>query len=344
MSVNSLTSEFSLGIQADKTTAATAFKTARAKVSGVNIEWDTRESPLEHPSSVARSTAVKVPDIRTSYKVPIESTFLLYPTFIGTCLRGLGLGVSTVDNTTHYTHTFTIALDSAMAWLTAIHKMYGTSGNLERKIVGCRLSSLSGNIGLDETEIQIAGMGLTEGDATGSETKVAETAVEMRPTTITPVIGGTTSTMPVNDSHTFEIANTLREDQRQVYSSARVALDRQSFGMTGTITGIDADYSTAGAVFYEWYRLTHRNTLVATAPSLTPATGSMAFAFASASNISGAAVPYSLTFTLPSVNWTLSNFVSSADDIVRYDATYKMVDNVATPLTVVLVNSTAAYA
>ncbi len=339
MSSNSLTSAFSLGVQSAYEVAATAYNTALATVSGVNIEFDSTEPRLEHPSAIARSTAVKAAPNRKSYKPTLEGTFALYPNFIGTVLRGLGMGVSTVAGTGYYTHTFTIATDATMAYLTAIHKMVGTT-NLERKVTDVRLESLNIEAGLDEIMCDISGFGRTAGRASGSETKVAEVAVEMSTNTgtLTPIIAGTTSTSSIYNSHSFTIDNTLKDAQRKLFSSLYGPPDRESFGVTGTLSGIDIDEQT-----YLYYQ-NIIDGVAGTSPSSTPSIGSMYFKYESPSVIGVTAVPYSLTVTLPSVAWSLGAVQSSGNELIRVDATYTMVDDVATPLTMVLVNNVASYA
>lgn len=341
MPSNSLTSSLNLGVQSAYGTAATTYNTALATVSAINIEFDTQEPRLEHPSSVARSTAVKVAPQRKSYGTMLEATFALYPNFLGTVLRGLGMGVASVDGTGFYTHTFTIALDAACPYLTALHKMVGTSASLERKAANIQINQLSIEAGLDEIMCNITGEGDAETNAAGTETKAAETAIEMSTATgtYTPIIGADTSTASVHGSHTFTIDNALKSKQRRLWSTTYSPSVRESIGASGTLSGVDVDADT-----YEYYQNIVRGGSGGTAPSLTPATGSMAFNYKSSSVIGVTAAYYSLTVTLPSVYWTLANFQSSGNELIRCDATYTMVDNVATPLTIVLVNNVAAYA
>lgn len=340
MSSNSLTSSLNLGVQAAYGTTAATFNTALATVSSLNVEFDTQEPRLEHPSSVARSTAVKTAPLRKSYATMLEATFALYPNFLGTVLRGLGMGVSSVDGTGYYTHTFTIALDAACPYLSVLHKMVGTSASLERLSKNVQISQLSIEAGVDEIMCNITGEGDVEGNAVGDEVKAAETAIELATATgtYTPIIGGDTSTAAVHGSHTFTIENALKSRQRRLWSTTYTPSVRESIGASGTLSGIDIDADT-----YEYYQNIQRGGSGGTAPSLTPATGSMAFNYKSASVIGVTAAYYSLTVTLPSVYWTLANFQSSGNELIRCDATYTMVDNVATPLTIVLVNNVAGY-
>jgi hypothetical protein len=255
-------------------------------------------------------------------------------------LRGLGMGVATVAGTGFYTHTFTIATDATHAYLTAIHKMVGTT-NLERKVLDVRLSQLNIEASQDEIMCDITGQGRTEGNATGSETKAAETAVEMSHSTgtYTPIIGADTSTASVYGNHTFTIDNALKDGERRLWSSVYGTAEREALNVTGTLSGIDVDADT-----YEYYQNIVRGGSAGTAPSLSAATGSMAFMYRSGSVIGATAEYYKMTVTLPSVYWSLGNIQSSGNDLIRCDATYTMVDDVATPLTIVLINNVASYA
>lgn len=340
MSDNSLTSAINLGVQSAKGSAATAYKTSLALSSGANPDFDTREPKLEHPAPSARATKVKIPQQRVGYLEKIEAGFLLRPRFIGTVLRGAGFGVASVNNTTYYTHTFTLANRSAAAWLTALILDTDDAGNtFERKITDVRIDKLSVKGGVDEIMCDLTGVGLVEGDASGSETKVAEVPVEISPASgsATITIAGNTVASPIRGSE-LEIASDVDDTDRVLFSAARNSLPQKSIGITGTLKDIDFDYNT-----YEYYRRIVRGSLVATAPTLTAALGTLTYTFNSLSNISGAAVPYSLQVTVPSLYWELTEAKKAQDNLVRVDAKWTMVDDSATPITIVLKNDQTAY-
>jgi hypothetical protein len=81
-----------------------------------------------------------------------------------------------------------------------------------------------------------------------------------------------------------------------------------------------------------------------TAPSLTAVTGQLTSTFTSLANITGAAVPYSLSIDIAEVAWNMVAPNANGRDLVRSDITFQMLDTVATPVTITLVNDQASYA
>lgn len=339
MSANSLLSAFSLGVQSNKTTAATTHHTALATVSGMDPEFDVREPPAEHPGPGARTTLRRSPSERTGYIVPVNATFFLRPRFIGRVLRAMGFGVSSVNNTTHFTHTFTLANRTAVAWLTAIHKWSGDT-DLERKVIGVRGTQLQMNAGPDELQCTFEGLGLTEGNATGSETKVAEidTLISTKTGSLSFAIAGNTVTSPIRGNQ-LTIAQELDREDKVLHQSGRADLPQQSIDLSGTLQGIDIDHND-----YEIYRRIKRGGMAATAPTLTAVTGALSFTYESAGNISGAAVPYRLTVAFPTVEYNIVSPNANGRDLIRADVSYAMIDDSATPVTITLVNDQASYA
>lgn len=337
MSINSLTSVISLGKQSAKGTAATAFKQALATESGANPKFDERQPKLEHPSAVARATKVKRAPQRTGYVVPIESTFLLYPRFIGYALLGAGFGVVTTTVSAHKVHTFTAAVRTGLSWLSCIKQDGDTGTELKRLITDCRINKLSIDAGLEEIQCKMAGVGLAAGAVGGSETFTAETGVEISPYSgsATITINGVAYTAPLR-GNTFEIANDLQEDNKVLFSSVRADLDQKSFGVTGKLQNVDIDYNT-----YQAY--TAIVNAAGAAPSLTSAVGAISFVYNSLSLFSADNVPYSLTVTIPSAYFKLSDWKASTDNLIRTDIEYGMVDDVSVPVTIVLVNDQATY-
>lgn len=339
MAPNSLNSAFSLGVQSAYDTPATAFKTFLSDDSGSDTAFDVKEPRLEHPAAAARSTRQKVSPTRTGYKVPFSVKSLMYPNAIGTVLRGLGFGVSSVDGTGFYTHTFTLVPDASMAWLTAIDKIVGAT-TLEQLITNCRMNKLTLNTSVDAVEYEASGVGLVAGDAAGTETKVAETKIEMSPTTgsATIVINAETIVTTVR-SEMLDIDNALKEDERGLHTALRTSLDRDSIGISGEFGGLDLDYDT----FVIW-RAIKRKTDAATAPSLEAAVGNIAFSYESLTNIGVTSEPYSLTVTVPSVSFDMDPVRSVGSDLIRCNVKWTMNDDTSTPITIVLVNNQASYA
>lgn len=338
MAPNSLNSSFSLGVQADFATTATAFKTFLSDDSGSDTLFDVKEPRLEHPAAAARSTRQKVAPTRTGYKVPFSVKSLMYPNALGVVLRGLGFACSSASSTGYYTHTFTIAPDADMAWLSAIDKIVGAT-TLEQLITKARMSKLTINTSPEAVEYEATGVGTVAGDAAGTETKVAETKVEMSPTTgsATIVINAETVVTTVR-SEMLDIDNALKEDEKGVHTAARTSLDRDSLGISGEFGGLDLDHDT-----FQIWRAIKRKTDAATAPSMDAAVGNIAFSYASLTNIGVTSTPYSLTVTVPSVSFDMDPVRSVGSDLIRCNVKWTMSDDSSTPITIVLVNNQAAY-
>jgi len=336
MSVNSLDASISVGVQSAKGTAATAYKTALATTSGVNARFDERPTLLEHPGSGSSVPwELKAVAERTGYLVPVNATFLLRPRFIGPVLRGV-MGVSSVNNTTHYTHTFTPATNANLAWLTVLHKFVGDS-DFERKITDVRLTQLNIDATLEQVQCQMQGMGLTEGIAAGTETKVAEIGTEISPYSgsVTWTIAGDAPTSTIRGAQ-VQITQTLDENDRVLFSQTRANLPRQRIAVTGTVRGVDIDADT-----YEAYKLTKYGSAAGTAPTLTAPTGPLTLTFQSLSNISGAAVPFRLTMAFAKVQWDLESPNANNDDTVRADITWRLVGDSSPAMTFTVVSDQA---
>lgn len=337
MAVNSLDSEFSLGIQSAKDTAATAYVTALCTVSGADVTFDERTPLLEHPGGAGSIPFnIKAAVERTGYLVPVNATYLLRPRFMGKVLRSF-CNVGTTNNTTHYTHLFTPATNAQLVWLTALSKFVGAT-NLERKITNVRLTQVGIDAQTDQIQCQIQGTGLVEGTAAGTETKTAEIATEMSPYSgsITWSIAGTSITHSIR-GYNVEFTQTLEDDDKVLFSNTRADLIRKSIGATGTVRGVDIDAGT-----YNTYLLIKRNSAVGTEPSLTAATGPLHVSFQSLSNITGAAVPFRLTVAFAKVQYEIATPNSQNDDIVRADISWRMIADDSPPFSITLVNDQSA--
>ncbi len=337
MSVPSLSSAFSLGIQSAKGTAATNYKTTLATVSGMQPTFDTRTAPLEHPGGASRATAQKSTDARTGYLTKPKATFILRPNFIGTALMGLGFQCSSVNNSGYYTHTFTIAATASAKWLSALWYVATEDAAMTLKSTDVRLTKLSLNATPDSVEGQIEGSGLSALEASGSETLVSEAAHEILPTAGSLTVqSSSTPLFTAVRGVNFEFTQELLEDDRTLFTATRQDLPIKSQSAQITFSGVDI----SRALYRKVVNAGSSNTTA----SLSPFTGDLTYQFESADFVSGS-VPYSLTVTMPSVQYEFSDGTIQAqnDDQVRVDVVAKMIDNVTTPLTIVLVNGISAY-
>lgn len=336
---SSLIASYSLGIQADKDTAATAFITGLKTQSNVpGPRWDTYDPGPEHPGPTTRNSAKRSYDERTGYVAPFGSTGLLYPRLVGTQLVGIGMEAATTDNTTHYSHAFTMALADAVGYLSAIYQATDTAW--QRMITGGRLSSLQFTAD-PQNEIQVVdqGLGLVVGAPAGGETFTDEEAQRIKATKGTATIN-VNSVAFTRAIRGFQVTFTqsLDEQDFQLLQAGRADLPQNSLGIEGEIQQID--------LYEDDYQLIQNGAIGATDPDVTVAKGDIAIKFESAANISGAAVPYSLEFVFPAVQFVMGEFPASGEDPMRYALQFAMVDapgGPAEPVTVNLVNDVAAY-
>lgn len=343
MSVQSLNSRFSLGTQGSKGTAATAFITALSTVSGGDVEFDERAPENEHPGPsgglAIDQTAVTE---RTGFLVPVTNTFILRPKYIGRVLRTMGFGVSTVDNTGYYTHTFTFAAAASASYGTAIHLLDGSSSDLERKVIDIRGRQLQITGDTSVLRGVFDGVGLNEGAASGSETKVSEidVPISIYSGSITADIGGDgIASLAIRGSQ-LTIQQTLDEEDKVHFSTTRNDNAVLSRSVSGSLQNIDIDMDT-----YLLYKGTKWGGSAGTAPSTDMPTGTVTWTYQSLSNISGEAVPYSLTVLMPTVEWRMTTPQANGRDLVRGNLDFRMPGITGeTPITITLVNDVASYA
>lgn len=341
MADNSLTGWLALGKQADRTTQATAFYKTLATVSGLGVTFDERQALKEHPSTVAgTSFAVATPTSRTGYLVPWTSTFLLRPRFLPAALQALGFTVTTTANTPEtgaHTHVCTVDADADVLWMSAFHNIGGSTAT--RAGIGARAERLSITASNESISCDLSGTALVETNVSGSPTYTSEVANEILPTigsiTCNLDSGGSISTVR---GITAEIANVLKtgSEEKPLFQSSRDSLDRESIDLTGALQGVDFTFNL-------WKEII-RGSTGGTNPSLVVSTGDLNYTFSSAANFVGA-TPYSVEVDLPSVQYDFptDGARNNADDLVRVDISYRIIADVATPITITVINDVASY-
>jgi len=337
MAVNSLVCAFSLGQQSAIDTVATDFITALATVSGLQPRFDVTESRQEHPGGAGtRATSKRAPSTRTGYLVDAKCTFVLRPRFIGHALLTNGFTVATTG-AGPYTHVFKLATRATFPWMTGLWLLPDDDVASFRLLSSnVRGTSLNINATTSEVQCDTSLVGMTEGDAAGTETLVSETTVEILPTIGSMTIAGVTITKA--KTLNLAIANTIKEDQRYLFEAARTDLPQESVAVTGTIGG--------APLTRDVYRQIFRGGTSGTEPSLTPLTGNMVYAFESSSDIPTFGVPYSLTIDLNSVEFSISDNSLQANnaDEIEPEINFEMIDDVTDPIVITLVNDVASYA
>ena len=338
MAAGSLSSFIGLGRQSAQATAAAKYWKALATVSAMQPVFDVSESRLEHPGGTgSRNTVKKSVSARTGYLMPFKATFIARANFLPIALIGAGFSCSTVNNSGYYTHTLTWAASNAVPWVSAFWYVAASDNAFTVRAVDARVTKLSLNATPTEIQCELEGKGMTGSEATGSETTTSEVAYEILPTigSVTVQSGGVAIASSFRSANT-EITQELIEDDRTLFQASRADLPQKSIGATITLGGID--------ISRDFYRKLFNAGTGNTTPSLTPLTGDLSMNFQSAQFITGS-TPYSITIAAPSVEFaaTDNNFQAQNDDQIRCELVAQVIDNVATPLTITIVNNVSAY-
>lgn len=339
MSAGSLSSYFGLGPQSAQGTASTKVFKTLATVSGMQPQFDVSDSRLEHPGGTgSRNTSKKSVSARTGYLVPFKSTFIARGNFLPIALRAAGFSIATTNNSGYYTHVCTWAASNAVPWVSAFWYVAASDNPFTVRSVDARVTKLSLNATPTEIQCDLEGKGMSEGDATGSETATSEVTYEILPTigSVTVQSGGADIATTFRSANT-EITQELIEDDRTLFQATRADLPQKSIGATITLGGID--------ITRDFYRKLFRGSTSGTAASLTPLTGNVTMNFQSSAFITGS-TPWSITIAAPSVEFaaTDNNFQAQNDEQIRCELVASIIDDVTTPLTITVVNNVSSYA
>jgi hypothetical protein len=335
--VSSSLSKIHLGRQSAVDVAATKFNTALALTGGGAPQFNVRETPVEFPSPVNRSTRKKSPNQNRGYRVPITGSMLFHPRFLGHLLLGAGFKVTSVASTGYNTHTFVIANRNELILLSAILDMTSDDNVTFRRIIeNYRLTNLTIDGTPDDLQANWDGFGTKESAFTaGSETFAAESNVELSPQlgTLTLNINGEAITSLFRGSQ-FVVEQTISDNERFLWTAEEK--NRQvDIGVSGSLTDFDMDYDIYRNIYY--------GAPAGTEVSLIPATGDIAYTHESPTVIGVTAVPYSFGVSIENVDFMLEVPPSSGADFVQCSLNWEMLDASATPITITLVNDILNY-
>lgn len=330
--------------QASKgTPASTGFITGMLTRSTMLPALDRIEKTPEHGVAVARATAHKTPTRRGSYIVRGGYRGYLYPDLFGLWLLGTGFAVTTTGASANKTHTFKLANRDAYSWLTVLWNADGNNELRGTDVRGTRLMIDATPDGLVTYEGDF--VGLTMGEAAGTETTTAEdTLGEMLPTEGTLTLAYDPAGTPVTvlstptDSLTraqLTIANPLDENDRSIHRFARANVNQTGVDVTTLLEGLEIDWDI-------YNRIVNGSTS-GTSPSTDTAIFSLTYSFESAANISGTAVPYSVTITIPRMELDIDDFAAEGDSLITWNTAGRMIDSVTDPITIALVSKKTSY-
>jgi hypothetical protein len=334
--VSSVTALCKVGKQAAKGTGInTGMMCGMLTMSGFNPDFDELDDLQEHGCrtvSVDRATAKKSATDRAGYIVRGRLGGYLYPNLIGRMLHMAGFKPTTTTLATGvYRHVFKLSTRSDYLWFTVLSKI----GDRTRRAVDCRASTLNIESSLRGINWTADILGLSTGTAPGSETGTDETLVKMLPGSgeLTIMDGATTVFSSATDtvqSMALKIANPLDDADQSLFAFTRAGLEQQGVDITGSLRGLDLDYSS-------YYDL-----LVGATPSASVAVLDIDWKWQSSVEFV-ATYPYSLRVEIPAAEMTLDDFEASGNNIVRWDTQFRMLDNQTDPVLITLVNAVSSY-
>lgn len=333
---SSLTSYVAMAPQSAKDTPASALFSGRFLMSGGGPTYDYIETANEHFRGIAsRATTRKTIAQRSSYIVPFAAQGNFYPIMIGAMLRGIGFGVVTTG-TTVYTHTFTIGARSAIPWITAMMGRGDGGTQWDRRLVNGRLETLQIGGGPKGLTCAFSGSALEEGDPGGAETFIDEVGELFVPSvgSATITIDGNAFTSPVRALQ-LQVSNQLDKNEQRLFAFERGDLQNVGMDVSLQLGAIDVD-----SALYGYF---HQNNATTDAPAPAAVRGAIDFTFNSANDITGQAEPYGFQVTIPSLEMRIGPIQSRRIELIRTNLVGLMVDDVATPMTVVLTNNRATY-
>lgn len=342
MAVNSLTGFIGVGKQSAIDVQATTIYRLLALTSSVGVQFDEGDDLKEHPSTVAATSfAQATAKAKLGYLAPWAANFIMRPKAFPAVLQAMGFSIVTTPDAPEagaYTHVCTAAADAAMLWMSVVHDI-GGDNSFRRRLLNARGNQL--NITANNTDIRcdLAGTALIEGNVGAAPTYVSEVSDQILPTigTFTCNFDAATLTSTIRGL-TCNIAQPLKDGREELplFTSTRTSLDRQNLDITGDIQQVDADFDL-------WKKII-RGSTAGTNPSLAITQGDLNFKFESASPFV-LATEYSVEFDFPSVYYTLptEGVANNADDLVRVNIGWNMVADVATPVTITVINDVASY-
>ena len=335
---------FKAAKQASKGTAATTgFVTGMLTRSSFLPALDNITKTAEHGISYSRATAHKTATRRGSYLGRGSYRGYLYPDMFGLLLLGTGFSVTTTGASANKTHTFKLAARDANPWLTVLWNADGGANELRGVDVRGTRMVIDGTP--DGVTIEGDLVGLTVNEAAGTETTTAEdTAGEVLPTegTLTLVYdpAGTPATVLETPTDTLAgvqltINNPVDENDRSIHRFGRANINQTGVDVLASLRGLEIDWDI-------YNRILNGSTSGST-PSTDTAIFSLTYSFESSANITGTAVPYSVTITIPRLELNLDDFAADGDSLVTWNTTGRMIDNVTDPITIALVSKKTAY-
>jgi hypothetical protein len=329
--------------QAQKGTApTTGFITGMLTRSSLLPAIDNITRTTEHGITYTRATSHRTPTRRGSYLGRASYRGYLYPDLFGLLLLGNGFAVTTTGASANKTHTFKLASRDASPWLTAI---WDVDGDNPLRGVDMRGTRMVIDATPDAVTMEGDLVGLTVNEPAGTETTTAEdTTGELLPSNGTLTLAydpaGTNVTVLSTPTDsigglTLTLNNPVDENDRSIHRFGRGALNQNGVDVLARLSGLEIDWDI-------YNRILNGGTS-GTSPTTETAIFSLTYSFASTVNITGTAVPYSVTITIPRIEFNLGDFTAEGDNLITWNADGRMIDSVTDPITIALVSKKASY-
>lgn len=337
--VSSTTALCKIGKQASKGTPVnTGLICGMLTQSGFFPDFDELDDLNEHGCrtvSTDRATVHKTAMDRAGYVVRGNLRGYLYPRLIGLMLVGAGFTPTTTTvETGVYQHVFKLSTRAAHKWLTVLSKI----GDRTLRATDARVNSLAIDANTRGVNWTAGLLAITTDDAPGSETGTEEALVKILPSTgsLTIMDGATEIVNTATDSLlglSLNIANPLDDADQSLFAFTRADLPQQGVDITGQVTGLELDYTT----YYDL--LVYGG---GSDPAASVAVLDINYKWESAVEIT-TGNPYSLEIDIPAAEVTLNDFNAEGNNIVRWDFSYRMIDNSTDPIAITLINDVATY-
>lgn len=343
--VASTTARYKAGRQSAKGTGATSLVCGMMQMSGLNTTRDAINKNGEHGCSGGpdRATAHKSKTRYSSYIVNGTFRGYMHPDIIGYWLLGAGFVVATTAGsgpaTGTYTHVFTLATRALAPWL-SVHSQIGDKNRLAKDVRVNRLTFTANDSGfqydgtwqgLVEDEVPGSGITTTNEDLAEILKSRGSLAVDYDP-------DGTPVSLLDNDTEGFTLVinNPLDTDQQRLLTFGRGNLPQTGLDVTGTVEGMN--------VIYANYERIKNGGLNNDVPAETASIAKIDTTFQSAENIGATSIPYSIRFEVAHAEVDLNDFQAEGTNLVEWTYPFRMVDDVATPIRITVVNKLPSYA
>lgn len=333
--MQSQAARLALAIQAAKGTGVTTGYTGLiTTLSRLLPEFRYAEFPNEHGIGNERSTTNKTQRDKASIIYRLRAEGGAYPHALGMYLVGLGF-TPTTTGTTLYTHVFRKASNANAKYLSALHSIGEGAGRFHRRVRDVRLTNLQIQADNERLGMQVDGVGLWEEPSTGAETVAVPATVRYLPSTGS-FAWDTITVLGTPRGHTITVARPVDENDQLQHAFGLNDAEESGFSLTGQMTGVTMSKAT-------YDLLVLNNT---TSPSTVTITDGLTFNYESGGVISGQAVPYSWEFDIRKCDVTIGNFEASANNTIRCDINWQMIDDdpVLDPVTITVVDTKASYA